>query len=618
MPLTNWSYDFIFPFRTNIKPDDVIIVYMDEESHRALKQPWFQNWDRSLHAQLIERLRTCGVRAIAFDILFDLPITNNPAGDRVLVEAARSFGNVILAGKLTPVIINGEVVLQTPAPPFDELRAVTVWGLAESGSEDEIIRQHSRGLPNIDTLNRKVAQLVLTNAAPPALQERWINYYGPPGTLPWVSYHQVLENARLASNVFSGKVVYVGALTGVGFTGGKGTDDFKTPYTLWTSSRSPGVEINATVFLNLLHHDFLTRLSPATELLLVSLCGVIVGVGLTFLRSFWLPIVGVVLIGSIYCISYVLAWHNHLIFSWIVVGLIQVPVGVFCSIIANTRLLMEKNRDLQIAIARQEEFSSPVVQFTVTSAAVSSPKPAVEIVVWVHPEGERDEILRRSKEASFETEIITLADAQRSSSNAPKLSARLRIEGITEGDLEEEIIWNRNIAKAKFHVEYPRSKIQENHSGLAAIYAQGMKVATLHFSFSNSGKSVAEAQSGHRKAFACYSSADRDQVLARIQGMQKAMPKLEVFIDVLSLRAGQNWEEELKKAIRSCDCFYLFWSKNASSSKEVEKEWKCALEERGPGFIDPVPLVSPEEAPPPPELCNVHFNDWTLAFRRMS
>jgi hypothetical protein len=62
--------------------------------------------------------------------------------------------------------------------------------------------------------------------------------------------------------------------------------------------------------------------------------------------------------------------------------------------------------------------------------------------------------------------------------------------------------------------------------------------------------------------------------------------------------------------------FYLFWSKNASKSEWVEREWKCALNHGGIDFIDPVPLVSPDEAPPPSELAELHFNDWVLAFIR--
>ena len=63
------------------------------------------------------------------------------------------------------------------------------------------------------------------------------------------------------------------------------------------------------------------------------------------------------------------------------------------------------------------------------------------------------------------------------------------------------------------------------------------------------------------------------------------------------------------------DVFYLFWSENAQRSEWVEKEWRCALDTRGIEFIDPVPLVSPKQVPPPPELArHLHFNDWQLAF----
>jgi hypothetical protein len=48
----------------------------------------------------------------------------------------------------------------------------------------------------------------------------------------------------------------------------------------------------------------------------------------------------------------------------------------------------------------------------------------------------------------------------------------------------------------------------------------------------------------------------------------------------------------------------------------VEKEWRCALEARGIDFIDPVPLESPDIAPPPIELVELHFNDWELAYQR--
>ena len=73
--------------------------------------------------------------------------------------------------------------------------------------------------------------------------------------------------------------------------------------------------------------------------------------------------------------------------------------------------------------------------------------------------------------------------------------------------------------------------------------------------------------------------------------------------------------ERLAKAeISRRDVFYLFWSTNASKSKEVDKEWRLALELRGPDYIDPVPLESPKLVPPPAELAHKHFNDWTLMY----
>ena len=51
-------------------------------------------------------------------------------------------------------------------------------------------------------------------------------------------------------------------------------DDFRTPYTRWTSGqKTPGVEINASIFLNLLRGDCRSRFSPGKERWLLILTG---------------------------------------------------------------------------------------------------------------------------------------------------------------------------------------------------------------------------------------------------------------------------------------------------------------------------------------------------------
>ncbi len=95
-----------------------------------------------------------------------------------------------------------------------------------------------------------------------------------------------------------------------------------------------------------------------------------------------------------------------------------------------------------------------------------------------------------------------------------------------------------------------------------------------------------------------------------------ACPDLDVFVDLLSLRRGERWQDRLEAEIERRDVFYLFWSRAASTSEWVDREWRMALAMRGVDYVDPIPLVSPKEVPPPRELAELHFDDWMLAFIR--
>jgi len=119
-----------------------------------------------------------------------------------------------------------------------------------------------------------------------------------------------------------------------------------------------------------------------------------------------------------------------------------------------------------------------------------------------------------------------------------------------------------------------------------------------------------------RSAFVSYASADRDQVVSRIQGIQLAAPDLDLFFDVENLKRGEHWERRLYKEIEKRDLFYLFWSKNAAASPWVAKELAHAISHKSLDAIEPVPLEPPDECPPPEALKDRHFNDWTLRYRK--
>lgn len=154
--------------------------------------------------------------------------------------------------------------------------------------------------------------------------------------------------------------------------------------------------------------------------------------------------------------------------------------------------------------------------------------------------------------------------------------------------------------------------------GTASVRSAGTEIARISFVLSvgaSSGRTgrVHTSLKRHKKAFASYASEDREAVMARIQGIQKAAPALRVFVDVMNLRSGDDWERKLNEAITQSDVFYLFWCRHAKKSEWVEKEWRYAYQSRGIDFIDPVPLESPVLAPPPPELSKKHFNEPILS-----
>ena len=117
-------------------------------------------------------------------------------------------------------------------------------------------------------------------------------------------------------------------------------------------------------------------------------------------------------------------------------------------------------------------------------------------------------------------------------------------------------------------------------------------------------------------AFASYASADRSEVLRRIQGMSAWQPALDIFVDFHSLFPGERWKARLEEEIMRRDRFFLFWSRAARASTYVDSEWRTALRCRGLSSITPVPLEPPDVAEPPPELADLHFGDFYVEMLR--
>lgn len=274
------SYDALFGLSPgairDVSEAPVVIVYLDLESYRRLGQDPARPLDRRLHERLVERLTAAGARAVVFDIVFGNPSPDAEA-DKAFAQALRANGHVILAGEYNsrsgdrPGV--GGVAIQSLSPPDDLLKdAAAGWGLAHYAVDDDFVaRRHFDGfIPNEEpslvwATVRHLGLPVATTA--PRAETRWMRYYGPPYSLPHVSYHQALES-KDAERLFRGKIVFVGARP---MTGGwqERRDEQRSPFSArWgaVDQFMPGVEVHATQLLNLLRGDWLRRTTAGTEI----------------------------------------------------------------------------------------------------------------------------------------------------------------------------------------------------------------------------------------------------------------------------------------------------------------------------------------------------------------
>jgi adenylate cyclase len=337
------SYDFPFRVRDDIPVDDVMMVYMDEESHAHLGQPFIGGWDRAAtHAKLLDRLKEDRAEAAVFDIVF----SDTNRVDPIFAAAITNYGRVVLAADKRALgrgrtDASGNTV-DFPNDMLIDAATPERIGIAELRPEvDNVVRRHTQlskddQLPTLSWAAAKVAQAPITKNELELRQLRWINYYGLPGFLPNVSYWRAITPGELPKGFFRNKVVFIGSRS---FTKASADrkDEYPSPHSLVSKKEifMPGVEIQATLFLNLLREDWLMRLHPRQEVGIIIALGVLFGIGLAQLRPVFSASLGIVSMLGVTAMGYIMATQTHFWFAWLII-VIQIFVCSAWSIIFNS------------------------------------------------------------------------------------------------------------------------------------------------------------------------------------------------------------------------------------------------------------------------------------------
>ena len=257
------SVDLRFEVRgTQAPPSNIVLVELDDKSLNDLGvRPPLR---RSVHAELIDRLRRDGAKVIAYDFEFTGRSPQKFAeDDPKLIAAVDRAHNLILAATTT-----------------DRHGGTPVFGaidLAQFGARagfsllppdpGAILRRVQYQDGGVDSFSIAAAERFLGRSiSPSALGGRtgWIDYMGPEGTVRTVSFSDALSG-KVSPSFFRGKIVVVGA------SAPALQDIHATP----TTPTMPGPEVQANAIATALAGFPLKPVSWWWNGLLVLVCGLL-------------------------------------------------------------------------------------------------------------------------------------------------------------------------------------------------------------------------------------------------------------------------------------------------------------------------------------------------------
>lgn len=277
--------------RLNWRPasTDVLIVAIDQSNLENLGR-W--PWPRYRHARLLRNICASKPAVVGIDIAFS-EAGDDPLADELLAEAIAECGNVVLPLTIESTEAGGQLLETPPIAPL----AFAAAGIGRVGvrlDEDGIARsvdlregigmaawpllaedmlRVARRLPKqYDSLPGSIDTPELGHRLVRESRRR-IEFIGPPGTFPRLSYAEVLDG-KISPLVMAGKIVLVG-VTAVGLG-----EALPTPVSA-LADPMPGVELQANILLSMLEQRLVAPLPLWATVLLVVL--------LAAMPMLWLP-----------------------------------------------------------------------------------------------------------------------------------------------------------------------------------------------------------------------------------------------------------------------------------------------------------------------------------------
>ncbi|MEO8038090.1 MAG: CHASE2 domain-containing protein [Betaproteobacteria bacterium] len=366
------------------------------------------SWPRCLHGMLVERLRRAGAKVVVFDMLFRPREQafygfDVAADDARFADAMRAAGNVIIGHKLEQDTDTGAEGGASLAPLSSEIHAAALaaapFPLPEPRDHVRRVALFFDSNPPLPTLPaiafhafardserasgldaggddpRDAALLVRTaflrerfatraqpsarNRAGDALSAalfdlfsgpalRYLDFHGPPGTVPTLGYDAIIAGDPAASALVHGRAVFVGYSEPAQ---AEPHDDHRTVFT-GKGGNMHGVEIAATTFANIHGRTFIRPTRPFEGAGIVFVAGV-VATALVLRAPVTLGLGAVLVMGAGYLAAALFAFRTHHAWLPLIWPLaVQLPAGALVALIMRYREAILQRARLQRAVAK--------------------------------------------------------------------------------------------------------------------------------------------------------------------------------------------------------------------------------------------------------------------------
>jgi adenylate cyclase len=315
-------------------PRDMVLVSIDQKTQSELHARF--PFPRRYHARAIDAIHRDGPRAIAYDVTFTQP--TDVSDDNALIRAVARARPVVLAA--TEVDNHGRTNVLGGGSLLDEIgaRPGSVSFPLDPGTVFRRVPYAIDRLKHFAVVTVEAAEH--HSIAPGGLGGRsaWVDYLGPPGTVPTVSFVDVVRH-RVPRGFFHGKIVVVG-------TSIPSLQDFHPTSTTGDTLMS-GSEILANAIDTLRRGAPLRDVPGAVNLvaiLLLSLLAPLLGLRVGPLRAIWLALTA----GVLWLVFVQIAFdHGRIVaVTYPIAGLLFASIGGLGVHYIGASVERERTRDL--------------------------------------------------------------------------------------------------------------------------------------------------------------------------------------------------------------------------------------------------------------------------------